>query len=39
MAFMHLDDINVSYDGNKNILEKLNLEVKEGELVSLLGPS
>ncbi len=39
MAFMRLDDINVSYDGNKNILEKLNLEVKEGELVSLLGPS
>lgn len=39
MAFMHLDEINVSYDGKKNILEKLNLEVKEGELVSLLGPS
>lgn len=39
MAFMHLDGINVSYDGKKNILEKLNLEVKEGELVSLLGPS
>ncbi|MBP3886742.1 MAG: ABC transporter ATP-binding protein [Cellulosilyticum sp.] len=39
MAFMHLDEINVSYDGKKNILEKLNLEVEEGELVSLLGPS
>lgn len=39
MAYMHLDEINVSYDGKKNILEKLNLEVKEGELVSLLGPS
>lgn len=39
MAFMHLDEINVSYDGKKNILENLNLEVKEGELVSLLGPS
>ena len=39
MAFMHLDKINVTYDGKKSILENLNLEVQEGELVSLLGPS
>lgn len=39
MAFMNLNHINVSYDGKKNILEGLNLEVNEGELVSLLGPS
>lgn len=39
MAFLELKDINVSYDKKKNILEGLNLEIKEGELVSLLGPS
>lgn len=39
MAFMHLNQIGVSYDGKKNILEGLNLEINEGELVSLLGPS
>lgn len=39
MSFMHLNQIDVSYDGKKNILEGLNLEINEGELVSLLGPS
>ena len=30
---------NVSYDKKTNILENLNLNIKKGELVSLLGPS
>lgn len=39
MAFMTLQDIDVRYDKKKQILKGLDLEVKEGELVSLLGPS
>lgn len=39
MAFMALKDIDVCYDKKKQILKGLNLEVEEGELVSLLGPS
>lgn len=39
MAFMTLQDIDVRYDKKKQILKGLNLEVQEGELVSLLGPS
>ncbi|MCC8027637.1 MAG: ABC transporter ATP-binding protein [Clostridium sp.] len=39
MAFMTLNQIDVSYDKKKQILKGLNLEVEKGELVSLLGPS
>ncbi len=39
MSFVDLRNICVSYDGKTNILEGLNLEIEEGELVSLLGPS
>jgi len=39
MAFLNLSDICVSYDKKHNVLEGLNLEINEGELVSLLGPS
>ena len=39
MAFMTLKDIDVCYDKKKQVLKGLNLEVEEGELVSLLGPS
>lgn len=39
MAFMALKNIDVCYDKKKQILKGLNLEVSEGELVSLLGPS
>ncbi|WP_312430832.1 ABC transporter ATP-binding protein [Lacrimispora sp.] len=39
MAYMTLQDIDVCYDKKKQILKGLNLEVQEGELVSLLGPS
>ena len=34
-----LKNICVSYDGKTNILEGLNLQIQEGELVSLLGPA
>lgn len=36
---INLQNIDVSYDGKNNILENLNLQIKKGELVSLLGPS
>lgn len=39
MSFVDLKDISVSYDGKTNILEKLNISMEQGELVSLLGPS
>ena len=39
MAFLSLKNIDVSYDGKNKILEKLNLDINKGELVSLLGPS
>ena len=39
MAFMTLNQIDVSYDKKKYILKGLDLEVEKGELVSLLGPS
>ena len=38
MSKVTLNDINVSYDGKTQILKGLNLEIGEGELVSLLGP-
>lgn len=39
MAFMTLNQIDVSYDKKKQILKGLDLQVEKGELVSLLGPS
>ena len=39
MAFMSLNQIDVSYDKKKQILKGLSLDVEKGELVSLLGPS
>ena len=39
MAYMNLKNIDVSYDKKNHILKNLNLEVEEGEFVSLLGPS
>ncbi len=39
MAYMTLKDIDVRYDKKKQVLKGLNLEVNEGELVSLLGPA
>ncbi|WP_304941869.1 ABC transporter ATP-binding protein [Vallitalea guaymasensis] len=39
MSFINLKDITVSYDGKVDILKKLNIDIEEGKLVSLLGPS
>ena len=39
MAFMTLNQIDVSYDKKRQILKGLDLKVEKGELVSLLGPS
>ncbi len=38
MSLLALKDIKVAY-GKQVVLEKLNLEIEQGELVSLLGPS
>ena len=39
MAFMTLNQIDVSYDKKKQILKGLDLKVEKGDLVSLLWPS
>lgn len=39
MSYGRLDSISVSYDKKTNILQGLDLEIYEGELLSLLGPS
>lgn len=39
MSQGELKNVCVSYDGKINILESMNLEIREGELLSLLGPS
>ena len=39
MALINLKDIRVSYDGKVDILQKINLDIEKGQLVSLLGPS
>lgn len=33
------DDVTFSYDGTKNILEHLNIDVKAGESIALVGPT
>ncbi len=39
MEFLTLNNIDVTYDKKKTVLKGLNLEIRKGELVSLLGPS
>lgn len=39
MSYGELKDIDVSYDRKHLVLEHLNLEIRKGELLSLLGPS
>lgn len=39
MSKIELRDLTKSYDGKVNILEKINLEVEEGEFYVLVGPS
>ena len=39
MAILNLEDISVDYGKNNTILEKFNLDIQNGKLVSLLGPS
>ena len=39
MSYIELNDVCVSYDKKTQILDKLNLSVEKGELVSFLGPS
>lgn len=35
----YLENITISYDGKKDVLQNLNLSIEEGELLALLGPS
>lgn len=39
MAYIEFRNIRKSYDGENMVLKDLNLEVNEGDLVTLLGPS
>ncbi|MDG5789283.1 ABC transporter ATP-binding protein [Evansella sp. AB-P1] len=39
MSLISLEDVTVAYDNKINILEKFNLNVEKGKLISLLGPS
>ncbi len=39
MKGLVLENIDLSYDGKSNILEKYSLEIRPGELLGLLGPS
>ena len=39
MSHLEIHDLTVSYEKNKPTLERFNLGVEQGELVSLLGPS
>lgn len=34
-----IDDLNLSYDGQKTIFKNVSLEIKKGEFVSIIGPS
>lgn len=36
---IELRQVNKSYDGKTNVVENINLEIKEGEFVTILGPS
>ncbi|MFD1484774.1 ABC transporter ATP-binding protein [Lacticaseibacillus baoqingensis] len=39
MAELEIRDLEMSYDKHHQILKDLNLQIKDGELVSILGPS
>ena len=39
MAYIEFKNIRKSYDGENLVLKNLDLQVNEGELVTLLGPS
>ncbi|WP_296878163.1 ABC transporter ATP-binding protein [Thomasclavelia sp.] len=39
MAYIEFKDICKSYDGQNQVLKKINLNIEKGELVTLLGPS
>lgn len=36
---IHLKNISKSFDGTTNVIDELNLNIEDGEFVSLLGPS
>ena len=39
MAFLTLEQLQVSYDTDTPVLRDFSLEIQEGELISFLGPS
>lgn len=39
MAFLTIEDLQVSYDKDTTVLRDFSLEIEEGELISFLGPS
>ncbi|UYF99703.1 MULTISPECIES: ABC transporter ATP-binding protein [unclassified Halomonas] len=38
-AFVHFDDVSLSYDGVENAIEQIDLSIHEGEFVAFVGPS
>ena len=34
-----LENVDFSYDGRKDVLEKINLEIKKGNVIAIVGPS
>lgn len=39
MALLQVDDISKHYEKNRPVLKDINLEVKQGEFISVIGPS
>lgn len=37
--FVQFVDVNKSYDGSRNVVDGLNLNVRRGEFLTMLGPS
>ena len=38
-TLIELKNIRKTYDGKTNVIEDISLDIKEGEFVTLLGPS
>ncbi len=39
MTIIHIENVNKSYDGKRRVIKDLNLEIQEGEFVTMIGAS
>ena len=39
MALLHVKNLSKQYEKDKQVLSEINMEVNEGEFVSIIGPS